>query len=131
MARKDPKRIVQHVALAEIRGRQEVEVEAGLADEVGRKRLVEMDGNPEALAFRRDLQAIAEAEVGISRGADDLIRSRSALATGERRDGVPLLRGRLQADLAIGGNALTVQNDLDATQLLIAEDGVEEILVSD
>src|SRR3569833_1107371 len=138
MARKDPERRargscgrIQHVALAEIGGRQEIEVEAGLADEVCRKGLLQMDGNAEALAFRRDLQAIAETEVGISRGADDLVGRRTTLARGELRDGVPLLRSRLQTDLPIRSDTLAVLNDLDTPQLLIAKDGVEEILVSD
>src|SRR5215467_11380164 len=47
----------------------------------------------------------------------------------ERRNGIPLLRSRTEPHLSVGGNPLTVQDHLDAAQLLIAEHRVKGVLI--
>ncbi len=129
MTRKDPERVVEHVTLAEIGGGQEVKVEARLADPCRGKGAVQMHRNAHALPFGSDLDAVTQVQIRIAGGSDQLVGPCAALASDECWDGIPLFRSREQSDLAVGGDALAMQNDFDSAHLLVAEDFVKRVLV--
>ncbi len=131
MAGKDAERVTQTIALIEVGGGQKVEIEAGFADLRRGQRLVQMHGDAEALALRRHLDPVAQRQLGIAGVGDQLVRHAAVLARGVRRHRVPLFGSGLQADLAIGSNALAMLDDLDAAQLLIAEHRMKAVLVGE
>ncbi len=73
VTRKDPGFLVQHVTLAEIRGRQKVEIESGLADQVRRQRVIQVHRHPHPLALGRQFQAITQRQLGIPGGCNQLV----------------------------------------------------------
>src|SRR2546430_11754575 len=89
-----------------------------------------MDCDPDALPLGRQLEAIAQRQVRVAGIGDQLIGHAAVLAGGESRNGVPLLGSGQQADFAVSGNALAMENDLDSTQLLIAEHRMKSVLIS-
>jgi hypothetical protein len=67
----------------------------------------------------------------IARGGDQLVRARTMLAAREFGHRVPLLGGRQQANLSVGGDSLAVLDDLDTPQLLIPEHVVKQVLIGE
>ncbi len=90
-----------------------------------------MDCDAESLAFGRDLETVAQGQVRISGERDQLVGQGAMLARGELRDGIPLFRSWLEADFAVGSDALAVQDDFDSAQFLVAENFVKRVLVGE
>src|SRR5262249_44743306 len=56
---------------------------------------------------------------------------RAVFACSEPRYRIPLFRSRQQTYLAVSSDPISVQNDLEATELLIAEYLMKDVLVSE
>src|ERR1700722_1067302 len=90
-----------------------------------------MDGNAKPLTLGGDLDSVGQREIRISGKGDQLVGESAALACGEFWNRVPLFRRRRQTDLAVRGDALAMQDDLNSSHLLIAEHLVKLILVGE
>ena len=129
MAREKAGRRIHQIGLAEIAGRQEIQVEPSLSRQAGGERLVEVDRDAKAVALGGDLHLIVQPDILIGGSDHDLIGLRPAGAAEKGGDGVPLLGCAVESDRAVGGDPFAMQHDLDAGILLIEEDRTELILV--
>src|SRR5205823_5445860 len=118
-----------HVGLAEVSGRQEIEVEPRFSDEILRERLVEVDRDAEAVPFGGHYDMVIESDSGIGRRDDELVRLWTARAADEGGNRIPLLGRGVEADFSVGRYPIAVQDDLNPRILLVEEDRAEMILL--
>ena len=129
IAREAVRLAVHHVRLVPVLGRQEFEVEARIAFQFSRDRLVQINVNPDGLALRRHDKARVEVVVRIAQADFDGARLAVHGADGRLGDEVPLLRRVGQAHGAALHGAHAVVDDLDAGILLVIEAAGERVAV--
>ena len=115
---------VDEVSLAHVDGGQELQVEARAAGQFLRQRFVEIDADSDAAWFRCDFKGVAEIEGREGEIGGEAVVRLIGVAAFEGCHQVPLLGGRHQAHVAIGGDAVAVENHLHGGVLLVDEDGM-------
>ena len=111
-------------ALVEIGRGQEFQIESGFARERGGERLVEDHGDMDAVGPAFGADAVLELVIGIFEQRLDRAGLRIHVALHHPPDRVPLAGGGGEADIAVGGGALALLDDLDAADLRIGEQAV-------
>ena len=94
-----------------------------------RQRLVEIDADLHAARFRCDFQRVAEIEGRESEVGGEPVVRLIGLAPFEGCHQVPLLGRWHQAHVAVGGDALAVENHLHGRVLLVYENGMVRAVV--
>ena len=120
---------VHQVGLVPVLRGQEFQVEAGLALEGGRQRLVQVHVDPHRLADGGRDDAGIEVIIRETQADRDGTGFAVDLARGRGGDEVPLLRSRAQADGAALGGAHAVVDNLQAGVLLVVEAAREGVAV--
>src|SRR5581483_5943096 len=115
---------VDEVSLPHVDGGQELQVETGSASEVLRQRMVEIDADLHAAGFRRDFQRVAQTEGGEGQLSAERVVRFVDVAALEGCDEVPLLGRWHQAHVAVGCDALAVENHLHGRVFLVYEHGM-------
>ena len=126
----DARQTVHEVVAAEIRGREELEIQAGLADQIIRYGLVQPDLYQHALVLGQDLESGDEIIVLIGERYLHAALVAVDLAGAHHPEDIPLLGGVHQADTTARGEAFAPLNNLQAGEFLIIERPVVEVVVN-
>src|ERR1035438_6880675 len=111
------------------RWRQGLPGEAYAPGQLLRQRLVEIDAHLHAGRFCGDLNGVAQIKARESKVGSEPVVLLIGVAPFECCHQVPLLGRWHQANVAVGGDALTVENHLHCRVLLVDEDGVVRAVV--
>ena len=120
---------IHGVGLPYVDGRQELEIEACAASQLLRQRLVEVDADAHAARFGGHLQGVVHLVGREGELRCEAIVLLVGLAVLELGHQIPLLRCGHQAHIAVGGDALAVENHLHRGMLFIDEDRVIGALI--
>ena len=126
---KDARQTVHEVVLAEVGGREELQVQARLAHEGFRHGLVQDHLHQAAAVLGRHPELGREVVVRVGERDLDEVAFAVHDAVGNRSEDVPLFRGVHQADTATGGEPLAALDDLQARELLVIEAAVVQVVV--
>ena len=126
---KDARHAVHEVVLAEVGGREELQVQARLADELLRYGLVQDHLHQAAAVLGRHPELGREVVVRVGERDLDEVAFTVHDPVGDLAEDVPLLRGVHQADAAAGGEALAALDDFHARELLVIESAVVQVVV--
>ena len=126
---KDAREAVHEVVLAEVGSREEFQVQARLAHEGLRHGLVQDHLHQAAAVLGRHPELGHEVVVRVGERNLDEVAFAVHDPVGHGPEDVPLFRGVHQADAAAGGEALAALDDLQASELLIIETAVVQVVV--
>ena len=129
-ARKDAEDLaVDSIGFVHVNRGQKLQIESGAASQLLRQGLEEVHAHADAAGLGGDYQSIVHL-VGGEReiGAEDVVLFVGVAAV-ELGHQVPLLGGRHEAHIAVGGNAFAMKDHLQSGIFLVDKDRVEGVAV--
>ena len=130
IAREAVRLAVHHIRLVPVLGRQEFEVETGVALQLGGDRLIQINVDPDGFADRRHDEAGIKVVMRVTQPDLDGAVLAVHVADGRLRDEVPLLRRIGQTHGAALDGTHAMVNDFDTGILFVVEAAREHVAVN-
>ena len=126
---KDAREAVHQVVLAEVRRREELQVQAGLAHEGFRNGLVQEYLHHASVVLRAQPDTGHEVIVRMGKRHFHEIAFAVHDAVRHRAENVPLFRGVHQSDTTAGGDPFAALDDLQAGEFLVIKTSVVDVVI--